>query len=111
MGLLQQRKVEQWNGRAVRLLGSSVQLLQASLTTAHTLIVGAVCGVMLGTALWWGAPSLVAGQHSPLGLPLLPHRQRLHDFMRYAELLITHVAFDGVASNLEVRLNRLSASA
>lgn len=36
-------------------------LLQASLTTAHTLLVGAVCGVMLGTALWHGAPSLVAG--------------------------------------------------
>ncbi|DBA86461.1 hypothetical protein WJX79_010137 [Trebouxia sp. C0005] len=35
-------------------------LEEASLTTAHTLLVGAVCGVMLGTALWHGAPSLVA---------------------------------------------------
>ncbi|DBB10527.1 TPA: hypothetical protein ACH3X3_002065 [Trebouxia sp. C0006] len=35
-------------------------LEEASLTTAHTLMVGAVCGVLLGTALWHGAPSLVA---------------------------------------------------
>lgn len=44
--------------------------LQASRTTAHTLIVGAVCGVLLGAALWLGAPSLVAGQ--PLAF-LLTH--------------------------------------
>ena len=39
----------------------NLNLLQASITTAHTLIVGAVCGILLGTALWCGAPSLVAG--------------------------------------------------
>ena len=37
--------------------------MQVSITTAHALIVGAVCGVFLGAALWFGAPSLVAGKH------------------------------------------------
>lgn len=39
-----------------------LHLVQASLTTAHTLIVGAICGIFLGAALWFGAPSLVAGE-------------------------------------------------
>ncbi|KAL3162098.1 hypothetical protein ABBQ38_009164 [Trebouxia sp. C0009 RCD-2024] len=33
---------------------------EASLITAHTLIVGAICGVLLGAVLWLAAPSLVA---------------------------------------------------
>lgn len=43
-------------------------VVQASSYTAHALLVGAVCGVLLGVALWFGAPAVVSGRNAPMML-------------------------------------------
>lgn len=46
---------------------------QASEFTAHALIVAAVCGVLLGIALWLAAPNLISGRPALLQVAIRPN--------------------------------------